>query len=135
MVRYGFTRGCNEVEIANLERRYDIRFPPSYREFLRVAGRGGLNDFAVGSDYQYEELDDLQDCAHQLVAEAGLASLPPGSFAFFMHQGYQFFFPEWRTSLLLSRGKWRGETGVRDIRGLVSHGDQMVSVSPLTSSP
>jgi hypothetical protein len=48
-------RGCSEDEIKNLESRYNIQLPHSYKEFLRKMGKnhGGLvnrNEYAIEYD-------------------------------------------------------------------------------------
>ena len=44
----------------------------------------------VGSDYTLDRIDDMQIGAIELLQEERL-TLPPKSFVFYMHQGYQFF--------------------------------------------
>ena len=84
-------RGCSLEELDALERRYNVRLPNAYRQFLEVGGRG-IEDFLVGSDYHFDQLTDLQNWAEELLFENQASPLPDQAFVFFMHQGYQFYF-------------------------------------------
>jgi hypothetical protein len=86
----GTAIGCSADDISALEHQAGIEFPADYREFLLRAGRGA-EDLWRGSDYTLDELPEIQEAAKELLRDANLA-LPKGSFVFFMHQGYQFFF-------------------------------------------
>ena len=57
----------------------------------------GAEGFLVGSDFFYQQLDDLQEVAEELLEENNFPEqLPQDAFVFFMHQGYHFNF--FRTS-------------------------------------
>jgi len=89
--------GCSEDAIKALQDRYHVMLPDDYVLFLRKAGMGA-DGLWVGSDYRYIAqyptktitLFDLQESGRELLEAHGL-SLPPASFVFHMHQGYQFF--------------------------------------------
>jgi len=89
-LRNSNSRGCDSSEVAKLEKKYAVRLPPDYREFLLRCGNG-VDNLWRGSDYRIDMLSDIQEAAEELLSEANL-SLPDGAFVFFMHQGYQFFF-------------------------------------------
>lgn len=85
------TSGCSIDEIESLVRQGNVELPVSYRQFMLVAGRG-VDDFLQGSDFTFDELDDMREAADELLVESGLNRLTSDSFVFAMHQGYQFYF-------------------------------------------
>lgn len=83
-------RGCTDLELARLERKFGIRLPSSYRELMRVAGKSKRVVF-VGSDWTYPCVLELRDAAEMLLKECDARlKLPKSSFVFLMHQGYSF---------------------------------------------
>lgn len=97
MISAGFSlpeeiEGCSEEEIAEVEAKFKLRLPGSYREFLRRMGKcsGGL---LAGSDLYYPDLLDCRRCAESLLKrEQKQFTLSPSHFVFFQHGGYQFLY-------------------------------------------
>lgn len=90
--------GCSEEEIQEIEQGVTLTLPPSYKEFLRFAGKG-LGMFGAGSDIFYDEVDliELQQDARDILVENRFPqTLPDDAFVFWMHGGYMFCF--FRTS-------------------------------------
>jgi hypothetical protein len=87
---------CTEEEVYALEQKTHHSLPRAYKEFLLTMGKGA-GDLLVGSDFSYEQIEDLQEAAVEMLSEDGFAQkLPEDAFVFFMHQGYHFNF--FRTS-------------------------------------
>lgn len=84
--------GCSEAEIAELERRFDLKFPAAFRAFLEVMGRrhGALfADCLCG----LAEFDEVARRAEDLLDETDdQVRLPSRSFVFLLRDGYQFCF-------------------------------------------
>jgi hypothetical protein len=84
--------GCSQEDIATLEGRFSITLPETYRDWLRVMGRGA-GHYLEGSDAFFPRLLELRDGAKELLHENQQPfSLPEDAFVFLMHQGYQFLF-------------------------------------------
>lgn len=68
-------QGCSKHEIETLEKRYDVRFPPSYRSFLAVMGKcaGPLMDdieiFFDDVDGNIEEAKEILQLAETQIPE------------------------------------------------------------------
>ncbi len=85
-------KGCSESEIRLLEERLGVNFPYAYKFFLGMMGHSA-DHFFLGSDFTYNELEQLQDWAKELLGESDeYPNFPADAFVFIMHQGYQFFF-------------------------------------------
>lgn len=74
-------KGCSADELASLKARYGYSLPDSYIQFMAVAGNG-VEEFLRGSDFTYNQVDDMREAADQLLLEgeqgqAGQASLTP----------------------------------------------------------
>lgn len=86
--------GCSREEIVDLEEYATGKFPPYYRAFLELMGRGSGHLF-LGSDALVSENHQLRlrAAAERLLKRRDSTwSLPPSAFVFLMHQGYQFLF-------------------------------------------
>ncbi len=85
-------KGCSELEIRLLEDRLGIGLPQKYQSFLKLMGHSA-DRFFLGSDFTYNELEQLQDWAKELLEESAVdLTFPDNAFVFLMHQGYQFYF-------------------------------------------
>lgn len=92
IARPGELTGCTPEEIASLERKFGIKLPELYRDWLRTMGRSA-GHYLQGSDAFYPALLELRDWATELLAENGNPfSLADDAFVFLMHQGYQFLY-------------------------------------------
>jgi hypothetical protein len=85
-------QGCTEAEIQALEDALQIQLPEAYREFLAWVGKTKawfLRDYAWNDNY----LVRLQEDAKELLEENNFPrELPPNTYVFVMHEGYNFFF-------------------------------------------
>ena|GEM_PF-1334377 len=81
--------GCTDQEIAALEGQLAVRLPESYRQFLRVLGRGA-GDFMV-SDHWYFKIEDVPELA-QSDEYAEYCDLPENHFVFACRNGYYWVF-------------------------------------------
>lgn len=83
-------KGLSEEEVATIENEIGHILPVEYREFLLAIGRRAGN-FLAGTDIFIASLWDLRDEAIDLLRENHEPTeLPPHSFVFSMHQGYEF---------------------------------------------
>ena len=85
-------KGCTKAEIDELQSFFELKFPQSYIEFLELMGEsaGGI---MAGSSIFTDEIRNLGKWSEELLAEDNSnLNLPPNSFVFWMHQGYQFAF-------------------------------------------
>lgn len=80
---------CTEVEVTDLEKKFDVIFPAVYKVFLLSMGRGA-GEYMLGSSCFYEDLFNLHEWAREIMAENDLPELPSKAFVFWMHQGYMF---------------------------------------------
>lgn len=80
---------CAEVEVTDLEKKFDVIFPAVYRVFLLSMGRGA-GEYMLGSSCFYKDLFNIQEGAQELMVENHLPELPEKAFVFWMHQGYMF---------------------------------------------
>lgn len=84
--------GCNEVEIASVERFALAPLPRQYRVFLAAAGKSAPG-FFTGTDFFFGQTGALNQSAAELLREnAEPFELPAGCFVFSMHQGYVFHY-------------------------------------------
>jgi hypothetical protein len=84
--------GCSEAEIAELERRFDLKFPAAFRAFLEVMGKRHGALFA-DSQCSLAEFDDIARRAEDLLDETDdQVRLPSRSFVFLLRDNYQFCF-------------------------------------------
>ena len=88
----GSFQGCAEEETQSLERRFLLRLPPCYQDFLAVMGRAA-GDFLVGTDYSFPGILEFRQSAEELLrtSQSGF-ELPPSAFVFLFDQGYTFLF-------------------------------------------
>jgi hypothetical protein len=83
---------CTPEEIGQIEARFHLQLPSTYREFLAGMGKAA-GKFLVGSDYLFPAQLRLRDDAEALLAESGVQfRLDPADFVFMGHQGYEFLF-------------------------------------------
>lgn len=84
--------GLTEAEIAEVAADQQVaRLPSSYRDFLRLMGRG-TGRLLVGTDAFYPQLLGLKCDAAALLEADGQASLvPAAAVVVAMHQGYQVY--------------------------------------------
>lgn len=82
---------CSNREIESLEKLYGFTLPGTYKQFLREMGHDA-GEFMRGSTFDYGDLNDINEAAHELVKENNFLPLPSNAFVFWMHQGYQFVF-------------------------------------------
>ena len=75
-------------QIKAIETKYAIQLPKVYKEFLSLMGESAGN-YMLGTSVFYDELLSLQEWTYELIEENSLPPLPPNSFVFWMHQGYQ----------------------------------------------
>ena len=84
--------GCSPGEVAEIERKFPVKLPEVYRDWLLAMGRGA-GDYLKGSDAFYPEILVIREWADELLAEDGRPIvLPSDAFVFLMHQGYQFLY-------------------------------------------
>jgi len=84
--------GCSEQEIAEIETRFKMNLPATYREFLHQMGNCA-GWFLEGTDVYFPQLLDCRKVAERLMKEDGAEfSLQPTWFVFLQHQGYQFMY-------------------------------------------
>lgn len=76
------------MEIERIERKYEVRLPSVYREFLSLMGKKA-GDYMLGSSVFFDEIFTLKQGAEELVEENNLEPIPRTAFIFWMHQGYQ----------------------------------------------
>ena len=79
---------CTMSEVRSLEGHYNVSLPLVYQEFLLAMGKGA-GMYMRGSSAFFDEIFDLRSWAVDLVKDNKLERLPPDSFVFWMHQGYQ----------------------------------------------
>jgi hypothetical protein len=85
-------QGCTQDDFQEIENRFGVVLPLSYRKYLLQYGRKPEPRF-VGSDCCYPELLELKDAAAELLAECGQPfQLEEKDFVFLMRQGYQFLY-------------------------------------------
>lgn len=85
-------RGCTEGEITALEKRFAVRLPRAYREFLARMGSCAAS-FMRGTDIECADLPQLRKYADDLLRRcAPSLVLDPADFVFAMNQGYTFLF-------------------------------------------
>jgi SMI1 / KNR4 family (SUKH-1) len=83
---------CTEAEVSALQRDLGVRLPAAYRAMLLLMGREPDPSF-TGTDLSMRWLRDLQPAALELLEDNGRPfELPPRSFVFLSHQGYQFMY-------------------------------------------
>ena len=78
-------------ELSQLEGQLEVNFPKAYKEFLLAMGKGA-GIYMKGSDVFYDTIPDLKDASQELILDNNFLTLPPNSFVFWMHQGYQLAF-------------------------------------------
>ena len=84
--------GCTNEESGQLEAEIGTTLPQAYKAFLSLCGKGA-GKFLVGTDWTYPKLLEVKPAAIELLRSSRVAaSLPPTSFVFAMHQGYQFLY-------------------------------------------
>jgi hypothetical protein len=84
--------GLTQSEIDEVERDQPAPLPPTYREFLELAGRGA-GHFLQGSDVFYPHVLGLGQAARELLAENNVPfTLAHDDRVILMHQGYYFDF-------------------------------------------
>ncbi len=81
--------GCTIEEISDLEQRLGVRFPESYRTFLRVLGRGA-DDFMISDHWRFQ-ISNVPDLARN-GEYAEFCDLPDNSFVFAERNGYFWVF-------------------------------------------
>ena len=81
-------KSVSPMEIENIERKYEVRLPSVYRDFLDLMGKSAGN-YMLGSSVFYDELFSLKQGVEELVEENNLEPIPASAFIFWMHQGYQ----------------------------------------------
>ena len=74
--------------IESIEDKFAVTLPLVYKEFLRLMG-DGAGEYMKGSSVFFNELFLLEQWTTELILENNIPHLPPGSFVFWMHQGYQ----------------------------------------------
>lgn len=85
-------RGCSDADIRQVDSLVDAKLPTAYKEFLKAMGRGA-GAFLTGTDLFFPKLLELRGWAETLLSRTGSPfTLPPDSFVFLVHQGYQFMF-------------------------------------------
>ena len=62
--------GCSEAEIEALEKKFDVRFPQVYREYLFLMGREHKL-YWPGVEYSIELLGEMQQQAQEMLVEEG----------------------------------------------------------------
>lgn len=85
-------QGCSDIEIDEIEKKFMLKLPLAYKDFLSLFGKETEN-FLAGSDFTYPRVLELRESAENLLAETGSSySLKKNDYVFFMHQGYAFLF-------------------------------------------
>jgi hypothetical protein len=84
-------KGCTMQEVNKIEGEFGIKLPASYVYFLLLMGKDA-GEFLKGSSVFYNEMFVLRESSMELLNENNFKSLPPDTFVFWMHQGYQFAF-------------------------------------------
>lgn len=82
--------GFPEEDIAELEKKYNVRLPLTYREFLGSIGYSGTSVFS-SVVLVYPSLDEFKDLAYKMV-EKNAYTLPSSSFVFLLDDNYFLFF-------------------------------------------
>ena len=83
-------RGCTAGEIESLERRFSLRLPQCYRDFLAIMGRAA-GEFLVGTDYSFPKMFEFRKDAEEILRTSHSDfKLPSTAFVFMFHQGYHF---------------------------------------------
>lgn len=84
--------GCSDAEIAELEKKFQVQLPQSYKDFLSKMGKSA-GWLLQGSDFYYPEVIKCRGSAERLLErDESEFRLSASSFVFLQHQGYQFFF-------------------------------------------
>lgn len=85
-------RGCTHLEIQEIEKRFSVTLPASYKDFLSSVGRSA-GTFMKGSDFLYPEMLDQREFAENMLEEMDTDfSLSRQDYVFLGHQGYSFLF-------------------------------------------
>jgi hypothetical protein len=88
----GSLERCTPEEIAQIEAKFRLQLPATYKEFLARMGKGA-GQFLRGSDYVFPDPLNLRDDAQSLLEESGSDfNFDENDFVFFGHQGYQYLF-------------------------------------------
>ncbi len=82
--------GFSEEDIAELEKKYNVRLPLTYKEFLDSIGYSGTSVFS-SVIMVYPSLDEFRDSAYEMVEEDEY-KLPSSSFVFLLDDNYFLFF-------------------------------------------
>ncbi|GKX58950.1 SMI1/KNR4 family protein [Leminorella grimontii] len=82
-------RGCSPEQLYQLEKKYG-HLPNYYKTYLTYFGLEA-GDFKQGTSVLFDELDDINECAQELMLENQIAP-PLSMFAFLLHQGYSTLF-------------------------------------------
>jgi hypothetical protein len=83
---------CTEQDIETLQKQLNCTLPLAYKEFLLWMGRGA-GQFMTGSLFFYDDLEDMQLLATEMLEEDEFPQLlPTDAFVVWAHQGYQFTF-------------------------------------------
>jgi SMI1 / KNR4 family (SUKH-1) len=86
--RYGKPVGCNQEEIANLERDLGFFIPAAYKDFLLWMGND-KNGFFRGSEIFCSDVVENRQTLYELLEHNQISlSLPSKLLVFFSHQGY-----------------------------------------------
>ena len=85
-------RGCWWFEIRGLEKRFEIKLPTVYKDFLKMMGKGaGL--FMQGTGFFYKALFGNREAFEEVLELDGHPFvLTKDIFVFSSHQGYIFYF-------------------------------------------
>ncbi|WP_227429534.1 MULTISPECIES: SMI1/KNR4 family protein [unclassified Psychrobacter] len=85
--------GCNEKQINDLQKKFNVEFPEDYKNFLREMGTNPGN-FMAGTDLTYYELDDIQEGLIDIFKYNKIDIDEKNVFCVMLHQGYvaDFFF-------------------------------------------
>ena len=89
IAKVGEIQGCDNDDIAHLEKHFQINLPDAYKNFLRTMGKNVglfLNDCTI----TYPDIMEFREQADEL-AKAGGVSLPETAFVFLIHD-YQFHY-------------------------------------------
>lgn len=85
-------QACSVDEVEAMERKADVSLPASYKAYLLIAGRYPPSAW-VGSDCTIGILTEIRKWVEELLMGQGNSlTLPPKSFVYSMHQGYQFMY-------------------------------------------
>ena len=92
MVKKENLQGCTISDISELEKKFDVKLPNNYIEFLKILGKRS-DGFLQGTDFLYDKLFKLKQYAIDLLKEnKANYVLGKDDFVFMSHQGYQFLF-------------------------------------------